>query len=108
MIFSGATNRRATSEAALQLKVLRYLRLRDDCVVIRVAASSTRGAPDIVCCVEGKFVAVELKSGSYNAKLSVNQRFMREDIEKCGGVFLCVRSLNELERWFERRELAQS
>lgn len=103
MIFSGTLNRRATSEAELQLKVLRYLRLRSDCKVFRVAASSTRGAPDIVCCVNGKFVAIELKSRKYNAKLSVNQKLIKEEVEKCGGVFLCIRSLNELEEWFEGR-----
>ena len=102
MIFSGKSNRRATSEAALQLKVLRYLRLNDGCRVFRVAASSTRGAPDIVCCFNGKFVAIELKSGNYNAKLSANQKLIKDDIERCGGTFLCIRSLNELERWFEQ------
>lgn len=101
MIFSGISNQRATSEAALQLKVLRYLRLKEGCKVFRVAASSTRGAPDIVCCVDGKFIAIELKSLNYNAKLSANQKFIKADIEKCGGIFLCIRSLNELERWFD-------
>lgn len=102
MIFKRQTKERTTSEAQLQLKVLRYLRLKDDCKVFRVAASTTRGAPDIVCCYKGKFIAIELKSGIYNSKLSANQKFVQADIEKCGGVFLCIRSLNELERWFEQ------
>lgn len=47
------------------------------------------GIPDILCCINGKFVALELKSET--GKLSELQKYNLEKIQKSGGIGLCVR-----------------
>ena len=47
------------------------------------------GIPDILCCVNGKFVALELKSET--GKLSELQKYNLDKIKESGGVALCVR-----------------
>lgn len=47
------------------------------------------GIPDILCCVNGKFVALELKSET--GKLSELQKYNLEKIKESGGIGLCVK-----------------
>ena len=52
------------------------------------------GTPDILCCVGGKFLALEVKSEI--GKLSESQRDIIKEIERCGGIARVVRSVEEV------------
>ena len=53
------------------------------------------GIPDIVLCVKGRFVGIELKT--YEGKTSKLQDIQGQRIQKAGGLFFVVRSPQELE-----------
>lgn len=50
------------------------------------------GVPDLLCCVNGRFVAIEVKAE--HGRVSELQRVNIERINKCGGVALVVKPSN--------------
>ena len=54
------------------------------------------GCPDIVCCVDGKFVGLEVKNEK--GKMSDKQKEAKELIEKVGGSYYVVRSINDVSK----------
>ena len=65
--------------------------------VINIRAPSTAGTPDLICCVEGRFIALEIKSprsrtDTGRAKLQARQA---EKIRKSGGEAYKVYSVEE-------------
>ena len=62
-----------------------------------------KGIPDLIMCIDGKFVGVELKVGN-NTK-SPAQRIQAKRIQKAGGLVYEVRTLNEFKKLIkENRE----
>lgn len=62
------------------------------------------GVPDIIACVKGKFVAIEVKrpNGGVVSKL---QQVQMKQIKACGGVVGVARSLNEFIQILKDRGL---
>lgn len=56
---------------------------------------SKKGVPDILCCIGGRFVGFEVKTDT--GKQSPDQKTAQTAIEKCGGLYYLVRSVNEVE-----------
>lgn len=54
-----------------------------------------KGSPDILLCMGGKFVGVEVKSAT--GRLSPAQKEAAKIIEEAGGVYIVARSLEELK-----------
>ena len=52
-------------------------------------AYTPAGIPDILCCIEGKFIAIEVKGGS-SYGLTELQRYNLEKLAENGGLALCV------------------
>lgn len=53
------------------------------------------GCPDIICVIKGQFVGVEVKDA--DGKQSHDQWIFQQDLERAGGRYLLVRSVEELE-----------
>lgn len=51
-----------TEEKALQARILRYLSERPNTFVFKVIQANVNGIPDIIACVNGSFLAIEVKS----------------------------------------------
>lgn len=58
------------------------------------------GAPDMVLCVEGQFVAFESKT--YNGHQSDDQKIHQAKIEASGGKYYLTRTLEEAEMIIDR------
>ena len=54
------------------------------------------GIPDIILCVNGRFVGMELKT--YEGKVSKLQEIQGQRIQKAGGLFFIVRSAQGAEK----------
>lgn len=63
---------------------------------------SAKGFPDLICCVCGLFVAVELKVGDND--MQSDQKLWKKRIEKAGGVHECFRTLEEFQEMIETIE----
>jgi len=55
----------------------------------------TKGSPDVVCVINGQYVGIECKSST--GKQSDSQKDFQEQLEKAGGKYLIVRSLEDLK-----------
>jgi Holliday junction resolvase len=84
----------------LQSKVLKYLNQQDFVVAYNIISASERGVPDILACINGKFVGLEIKG--YGDKLSSIQTAQRKRITKAGGKCYVVRrfeDVKEIMKW---------
>lgn len=61
--------------------------------VTHVGQYGKRGVPDLVMCILGLFVTVEVKT--VNGKLTPLQEVEGRRIEKAGGIWMCIYGRNE-------------
>lgn len=87
-------------ETVFQRRVLDRLRTIPDSWWEKIAQVSIRGTPDIIGCVRGHFVALELKRAP-NAKIDQLQLHKLDKIEEAGGLALVVNPEN-FEEVFKR------
>ena len=73
-------------ESVLKKKVIDYLK-KNSVYFFKTIASNRAGIPDIICCVNGKFKAIELKTTSKQSDL---QKLEQVKIEKSGGQYLLL------------------
>lgn len=83
-------------EKSLQKATLKYLRERGFWAINIHGNEFVRGVPDILACILGRFVALELKTGEGVVSTIQTQRLRA--IEKSGGVARVVRSIEDVER----------
>ena len=82
------------SEAAITKAIIKYCRSQGHWVYKTWGSGYARaGVPDILLCVDGKFVAFEVKNEA--GKASKLQEFEIRNIKKGGGVAAVVRNLDE-------------
>ena len=87
------------TEKELQDAVIEHLE-RNGFYVYRAMgnAMAAKGTPDILCCIHGVFVGIELKlehHGKYG--LTKPQEVRLRQIQKAGGLGFCVTSIEEVE-----------
>jgi len=56
---------------------------------------STAGVPDLICCVNGRFIAIEVKAP--NGRLSEIQKIHIQRIIEAGGIAIVAQSVEEVE-----------
>lgn len=80
-------------EQYLQKRILDFLR---SCGVyaVKIISTNRSGVPDILACVNGKFVAIEVKS---KTKLSELQEYNIRKIREAGGIAIVAKSLDDIE-----------
>lgn len=59
------------------------------------------GIPDIVCCVNGRFLGIEVKRPGAKNEQSNQQKIHENNIKKSGGTYLLVDSLSEVVDYVE-------
>ena len=89
-----------TEESKMKAEVKAFLTSKGACVIpIAQSSYSMNGAPDIVVCYKGRFIAVEGKT--YKGQQSGWQREMQEKITKAGGVYAVIRSVEAARQMVE-------
>ena len=81
------------SESQIQSKILKYL-ADEGIYAVKVMSSNHSGTPDILACVKGVFVGIEVKTPE--GKTSKLQDYALTQIRKSGGEAWVVHSLAEL------------
>lgn len=82
------------SEQQIQSKILKYL-TDQGYYAVKVISANKAGTPDILACVHGHFIAIEVKSEK--GRISPLQSYHLLKIRDAGGEAWVVRSLEELE-----------
>jgi len=79
-------------ESDIQAKILRYLE-DEGIYAIKVQSANRRGAPDIILCLNGNYIGVEVKQpGKSGTPL---QKYQHDKIRASGGEAWTVTSLAE-------------
>lgn len=76
------------SERSFKTRVLRDLKQMPNCWVIKTQEVARRGVPDILMCLRGKFIGIELKQ--QGKKPDALQSHTLGAIVKAGGVGFCA------------------
>ena len=95
------------SEKSIVTKILRYLKTVPGCFCWKGHGGmyGTAGIPDIIACVNGRFIAFEVKTPS--GKATKLQEATIKKILKAGGVAAVVRSVDEVMVILEKHGLLQ-
>lgn len=86
------------TEATIQSKIMDYLRSIGG-YPVKVITATVSGNPDIICCLQGRFVAIEVKQpGKRPTQL---QKLKMERITAAGGVAFVARSVGDVKEKLE-------
>lgn len=94
--------------------IIRVVNMRPRCVAYRVnnvgvwdekkqirrGGNTEKGLPDIFCCLDGRFVVIEVKAGK--DRQSEEQQHRQFEIERAGGIYLLIHSKDEFLTWLTR------
>lgn len=84
-------------EKDLQTKCLKYLKSQEIYNInIYGSGRAAKGAPDIIACINGLFVAFELKVGTND--LQDNQKIHKRRIERSHGLHFTPRTFEEFKK----------
>jgi hypothetical protein len=81
-------------EKHLQTKIKKHLEKYHNAYVIKGEVNNNRATPDLICCINGKFVAIEVKQKG--KKPRINQEIIINSILKKGGISFYVDSIEML------------
>ena len=88
-----------TDEKKLQQKILTHLSA-NGAYAVKVITASRAGIPDILACVDGKFLAIECKG--LKGKASPLQDMNINLINDSGGVAVCVKEFSKFVEIFNK------
>lgn len=71
-------------ETVFRERFVKFLKQLPNTVIFSIQQQSINGTPDLICCINGKFCAIELKS-SEDAEVSMIQKYNLERIVSKGG-----------------------
>lgn len=81
-------------ESKLQQECVKYLKSKGIYYInLHGGGWGAKGAPDLITCINGKFIALELKVGDND--MQPDQRIHMKRIKANGGLHYCPRTLDE-------------
>ena len=83
-------------ENRLQAKILKFLRSLK-IYVVKIIVCNDTGVADLLCCVKGKFVAIEVKAPGKIANTSEKQKHHQKMVIDAGGISFVADSLEKVE-----------
>jgi len=83
------------SESVIQNKIIKYLNSKG-AYTIKTITTNRSGSPDIICCLNGLYVALEVKTEK--GITSALQEHHMEQIRKSGGISAVVRSVDDVKQ----------
>ena len=88
------------NEHALRRAVSAYLKTAPGVWALKVHGGpfQMKGVPDYLCCVRGRFVAIEIKRPDGRGRTSKLQDEIIRRIREAGGVAVVAESLEDVER----------
>lgn len=100
------TFNRSPLESNLVKKVETYLKttFREEAWFLKTSGNAAQksGIPDILVCVRGKFIGLELKREDGSGKPSEQQEIECRKISRAGGYSLISNNLNEIKDFINR------
>ena len=92
------------SEQDIQRKIIKWLE-ENECYVVKVISASKTGVPDILACVNGHFVAIEVKRPETKTNVSVLQKYNLDKVVLSGGHGLIAWNLDMVKDFLREEGL---
>lgn len=83
-------------ESVIQRQILEWLSQQESVAVIKLITANRAGYPDILCCVNGRFVSLEAKQEG--GRVSPLQLRRIAEIREAGGLAEVVRTLEDAKK----------
>lgn len=83
------------SESSVQKAILRLLNARTDTWAVKTITTNRNGTPDILACIGGLFVAIEVKAA--RGVVAPLQQYQIDLINSTGGTAIVARNINEVK-----------
>lgn len=85
------------NEGGIQKDIIDYLRSNGHWVYnAQGSATTASGTPDLLCCIYGKFVALEVKDPTGKHPTTPKQKVTMRKIQKSGGAAYMVETLDDV------------
>ena len=93
------------NESDIVKKIISYLRTVQNCFCWKEHGGmyGTAGIPDIISCIDGQFIAFEVKTAT--GKTTALQDSTIAKIRKAGGVAVVVRSVDDVKAVIEETKI---
>lgn len=88
------------TEQDIQRKILKYLETKH-IYVVKVISASKAGVPDILCCYQGKFLAIEVKTPNTRHNTSELQKYNISKIIGAGGKAIVAWDVKQVEEFID-------
>lgn len=88
----------AGPEQKIQSKIIKWLE-SEGYYVVKVISASKAGIPDILCCINGMFLAIEVKTPGTANNTSALQAYNLDKVKECGGYSLVAWSLEQVKEF---------
>lgn len=91
--------RKIPLEKSIVVSIKKYLKTIPNCFFFHTHGDmySMPGLPDIVCCINGQFVGIEVKRPKIG-KLSEHQKKVLMQLQGCGAVVFVAHSVDEVKQ----------
>jgi len=86
-------------EADIQAKILKYINSLDEGWATKVIKANTAGVPDILACIKGHFVAIEVKT-KYG-RVSELQKIKLNQIRDAKGSAIVARDIKDVKNFIK-------
>jgi len=83
-------------EQDIQRKIIKYLEA-NGAYVVKVMSATKSGIPDILACIKGEFIAIEVKTPKTINNVSKLQKYNLAAIEVAGGKAIVAKSLEDIK-----------
>jgi len=93
------------TEQQVQKKIITYLESLDESYVVKVVSATRAGVPDIICCIGGIFVGIEVKRPSSRNNVSKLQLYNLSSIERALGKSLIAWNVEMVKEFIEAEVL---
>jgi hypothetical protein len=88
-------------EQAIQSKIIHYIERDLDGYVVKIIKASKSGICDLICCVSGRFVGIEVKKPTTMGTVSPLQLVNIDLIKQSGGVAFVACSVDDVREQLE-------
>jgi len=83
-------------EQTIQKNIIKRLEAEGG-YVVKVVSATKAGVPDILACIKGKFIGIEVKTPKTKTNVSELQKYNLDKINRCGGISMVAWSVEQIE-----------
>ena len=93
------------SEQDIQKKIIKMLEKDYKAYVVKIIQANKAGVPDILACINGKFIGIEVKRPKTKNNVSRLQEYNLIMIKQAGGIATVSWSVKDLKEFIEKKVL---